>query len=107
MKKILTIVSIFFLYFLICSKVNAAGTVSLTSSKSTVNVGDTFNVSINLSGASVATLTARINFDVQKLEYVSGPSNSNCSGGRVIYTWTDPTGGSSPLTRRCNCYIHF
>lgn len=100
MKKILISVTVIFLYLLIFYKVNAAGSVSLVSDRNTVNIGDTVNVSINLSGASVATLTARINFDVQKLEYVSGPSNSNFSGGRIIYTWTDPTGGENPLTRR-------
>lgn len=27
-----------------------------------------------------------------------GPSNSSYSNGRVIYTWTDPTGGANPKT---------
>lgn len=36
--------------------------------------------------------------DTSKVEYVSGPSNSNFRNGRIIYTWTDPNGGESPLT---------
>ena len=36
--------------------------------------------------------------DTQKVDYVSGPANSNFSNGRAIYTWTDLTGGASPLT---------
>lgn len=98
MKKIIISIIGIMMYFIIFTQVEAAGTVSLSSSKTTVNVGEIFNVNINLSGASVATLTARISFDASKIEYVSGPSNSNLSGGRVIYTWTDPTGGDSPLT---------
>lgn len=98
MKKIIISIIVMIVYFIIFSQVEAAGTVSLNASKSSVNIGDTFTVSINLSGASVATLTARVSFDTSKVDFVSGPSNSNYSNGRVIYTWTDPTGGDSPLT---------
>lgn len=98
MKKI--VVSVFFImmYFIIFSQVEAAGSVSLSASKTNVNVGDTFTVSVNLSGASVATLTTRLTVDEQKVQYVSGPSNSNYANGRVLYTWTDPNGGASPIT---------
>ena len=85
------------------TKVNATGSVSLTTSKQTMYVGDEFNVNVNLSGASVATLTVRISIDPGKIEYVSGPGNSNYINGRVIYTWTDQTGGLSPLTSRKHC----
>lgn len=98
MKKILISIFSVVLYFIIVSQVQAAGNVSLSTSKQTAYIGDTFNVSVNLSGTSVATLTARISFDTEKMEYVSGPSNSNSSNGRVIYTWTDPNGGASPIT---------
>lgn len=98
MKKITISIIAIIMYFIIFSKVEAAGTVSLRASKTSANIGDTFTVSINLSGASVATLTARVSFDASKVDFVSGPSNSNYSSGRVIYTWTDPTGGDSPLT---------
>lgn len=47
---------------------------------------------------SVATLTIRVSVDTNKVEYVSGPGNSNFVNGRVIYTWTDPNGGASPIT---------
>lgn len=98
MKKIIFSIIVIIMYFMIFTQVEAAGTVSLSSSKTSINVGDTFTVSINLSGASVATLTARVSFDTSKVDFVSGPSNSNYSSGKVIYTWTDPTGGDSPLT---------
>lgn len=98
-KKIyITIVSFLFLLLLCSVKSNAAGSIRLSPSKSSVTVGDEFNVSVNLSGASVATLTTRITIDTSKVDYVSGPSNTNFSNGRVIYTWTDPTGGENPKT---------
>jgi hypothetical protein len=84
--------------FLFTTKSQATGSISLNGSKSSVEVGDEFNISVNLSGASVATLTARITVDTNKVEYVSGPANTNFSNGKVIYTWTDPTGGSNPKT---------
>lgn len=100
MKKIkVYLCVIFFILILLCgNKVKAAGTISLSASKSTVSVGDEFSVSVNLSGASVATLTARVTVDTSKVDYVSGPSNSSFSNGRAIYTWTDPTGGDNPKT---------
>ncbi|MCI9016803.1 MAG: hypothetical protein HFJ53_06545 [Clostridia bacterium] len=99
MKRIKLFLSIllFIGIVIIASKINAAS-ITASSSKSTINVGEEFNVSINLSGASVATLTTRLTVDTSKVEYVSGPSNSSFSNGRAIYTWTDPTGGSNPKT---------
>lgn len=89
---------LFILALLFTTRVNAVGTISLSASKSTINVGDEFSISVNLSGASVATLTARVSVDTSKVDYVSGPSNSSFANGRAIYTWTDPTGGSNPKT---------
>lgn len=89
---------LFTLLMIFATKVNAAGSISLSASKSTVNVGDEFSISVNLSGASVATLTTRVNVDTSKVDYVSGPSNSSFSNGRALYTWTDPTGGNNPKT---------
>lgn len=100
MKKIKIYFGIllFILLMIFATKVNAAGSISLSASKSTVNVGDEFSISVNLSGASVATLTTRVSIDTSKVDYVSGPSNSSFSNGRALYTWTDPTGGSNPKT---------
>lgn len=81
MKKVKVYLCIIFfiLILLYGSKAKAAGTISLSASKSTVNIGDEFSVSVNLSGASVATLTARVTVDTSKVDYVSGPSNSSFS----------------------------
>ena len=100
MRKKIYIILLSFLFLLLCFTVksNAAGSIRLSPSKSSMTVGDEFNISVNLSGASVATLTTRITVDTSKIDYVSGPSNTNFSNGRVIYTWTDPTGGENPKT---------
>lgn len=97
MKKIFF--GLFFVaFFLATTKVQAAGNVGLTANTTSVNIGDEFTISISLSGAEVASLTARVTVDTSKVEFVSGPSNSNFRNGRIIYTWTDPNGGDSPLT---------
>ncbi len=89
---------IFFFMIMVCNKSNAAGTVSLSVDKANIYVEDEFSVSVNLNGSSAATLTAKITVDTSKVDYVSGPSNSNFSNGRVIYTWTDPNGGDNPIS---------
>lgn len=96
MKKY--IISLVFIFVIVLSKSVSAASVSASASKTSINPGDEFNVSVNLSGASVATLTVRLGIDTSKVEYISGPTNSNFSGGKVIYTWTDLTGGSNPKT---------
>lgn len=97
MKKVISIIAFLFV-LCVASTVYGAGSVSLTSNKSSVNVGEEFSVSISLSNATVASLTARVAVDTSKVEYVSGPSNSSFKNGRAIYTWTDPNGGETPKT---------
>lgn len=73
MKKIKIYFGIlmFVLFIILSSKVNAVGSVTLSASKSTVTVGDEFNITVSLNGASAATLTTRISIDTSKVEYVS------------------------------------
>lgn len=98
-KKYIYLTILFFICLLLfTTKSNAAGSINLKPSKTSLTVGDEFNISVNLSGASVATLTTRITVDTSKVDYVSGPSNTNFSNGKVIYTWTDPSGGENPKT---------
>lgn len=97
MKKVFSLM-IFFFVLCMAQTVYAAGNVSLSSNKSSVKVGEEFSVSVSLSNATVASLTARITIDTSKVDYVSGPSNSSFRNGRMIYTWTDPNGGETPKT---------
>lgn len=101
MKKLKIIIQliIFAVIILLCSKVNAAS-MNLSPNKSSVTVGDEFTVSMNLSGASLASLNVKITVDTSKVEYISSnaPNNTNFNNGRILYTWTDASGGSNPKT---------
>ena len=97
MKKLY--ISIFlFLNIIFISGMVQAASVNLSTSASSITVGNEFTVSANLSGASVASLSVRIGVDTSKVEYVSGPASSSFRNGTALYTWTDPQGGLSPLT---------
>ncbi len=99
MKKILLeIILIIILLMLLTVNSYAAGNVTLSTNKSSVEIGDEFSVSVNFTGMSVASLTVKVSVDTSKVQYVSGPGNSNFSNGKAIYTWTDSTGGLSPKT---------
>lgn len=94
--------TIFSIIFIVALFINAkcvyGASAYLSISDSSVNVGDEFSVSVGISGMDVASLTARIIVDTSKVEYLSGPANSNFSNGRAIYSWTDSTGGENPIT---------
>lgn len=92
MKKIRIICLISIILFTLglnSSKVYGVGNVNLSTNKSTCTIDEEFIVNVNMSGMSVATLTVKLNIDTSKVEYISGPLNSNFINGRVIYTWTD------------------
>lgn len=101
MKKLKIIIQfiIFAVIILLCNKVNAAS-INLSPNKSSVTVGDEFTISMNLSGASLASLNVKITVDTSKVEYISSnePNNTNFNNGRILYTWTDASGGSNPKT---------
>ena len=101
MKKIKIIILISIILYAILvnfENVYAVGSVNLTSNKSKCTVDDDFIVNVSISNMSCASLTVKINIDTTKVEYISGPQNSNFVNGRIIYTWTDPGGGLTPKT---------
>ncbi len=97
--KIIIQLIIFSVILLICTKINAAS-ITLSPNKSTMEEGEEFTVSVNLSGASLASLNARVSVDTSKVEYLSSsePNNTNFNNGRILYTWTDASGGANPKT---------
>ena len=101
MKKIKLVLQLilFATILLICSKVEAAS-ITLAPNKSTATVGEELTISMNLSGASLASLNVKITVDTSKVEYISSsaPNNTNFNNGRILYTWTDASGGSNPKT---------
>ena len=98
MRKTILFTIIFACIILFTTKVNAAGSVNLSSNKSKVIPGEEFTITTNLSGVNLASYTVRVNVDTTKVDYVSGTTGTSFSAGRAIYTWTDPAGGASPKT---------
>ncbi|MCL2341840.1 MAG: cadherin-like beta sandwich domain-containing protein [Firmicutes bacterium] len=96
-KRNILILFIFLLILLIPYKVFAAGNVSVVSSKSSVISGEEFEESVDLSGVPACAFQLELSFDGNKLEYISGPENSNMVSNTALYTWVDSTGGSSPI----------
>lgn len=98
MKKIIKI-----LYILLCfafwlntnsSYANTTGTVSLNSDKQIVEIGEEIEVTINLENAKTSAFTSYLNFDNTKLDYISGPENTNVIENRIITVWYDELGGN-------------
>lgn len=87
-----------FLFFIIIVNNIVYGTenVILTSDKDIIQKDDTFTISININDISVAALITKLSFDSSKIEYVSGPEDSNIVGNKIIYMWCDESGGKNP-----------
>ena len=86
----------FLIILLIPYKVFAASNVSVVPTKDSVLAGEEFEVSVSLSGVPACAFQLELSFDANKLEYVSGPENSNMVDSTALYTWVDDTGGSNP-----------
>lgn len=105
MKKVIyliiyIIVSYIFVYG--CSYNNSyastTGTVYLTSDKEIVDNDEEIEITVNIQNISTAAFNFFLYFDELKLEYVSGPENTNVIENRIIFTWYDETGGNKAKT---------
>lgn len=103
MKRNILLISkyVLILVFAICCFYNISnainnGTVYLESNKNIFEQGEEIEIKISIENAKSASFTTYLYFDSSKLEYISGPENTNVVDNRVIYVWYDITGGSSP-----------
>lgn len=105
MKKVIyfiiyIIVSYIFVYG--CSYNNSyastTGTVYLTSDKQIVDKDEEIEITVNIQNISTAAFNFFLYFDELKLEYVSGPENTNVIENRIIFAWYDETGGNKAKT---------
>lgn len=98
MKKIIYLIIVSFLIILLSYPLKSRAleneTVYLQSDKDNVIVGDEIEVSLNLKGKKTAAYSIDIFFDKTKLEFVSGPENSNSIGNKVKIVWFDQQGGT-------------
>ena len=69
--------------------------VYLKSDKYSLKVGEEFIVTLNADNVAFGAFTTYINFDKDKIEFVSGPENINVKENEIIYVWFDKSGGST------------
>lgn len=98
MKKIIYFVITIFMIILFSyplkSRALENATFYLQSDKDNVIIGDEFEVSLNLKGINTSVYSIEIFFDTTKLEFISGPENSNVIGNKVKIVWYDSNGGT-------------
>lgn len=98
MKKIIYFVITIFMIILFSyplkSRALENATFYLQSDKDNVIIGDEFEVSLNLKEINTSAYSIEIFFDTTKLEFISGPENSNVIGNKVKIVWYDTNGGT-------------
>ena len=98
MKKIIYFVITIFMIILFSyplkSRALENATFYLQSDKDNVIIGDEFEVSLNLKGINTSAYSIEIFFDTTKLEFISGPENSNVIGNKIKIVWYDTNGGT-------------
>lgn len=79
----------------IISSASTTGTVYLSANKITIEKGDEIEITINIEDSKTAAYSANLYFDNTKMEYVSGPENTNVLSNRIIVVWYDSQGGTN------------
>ena len=94
---IIIIVPILLIVFIFDNNIYADSSknVYLNSNKYSLEVGEEFIVTLNADNVAFGAFTTYINFDKDKIEFVSGPENINVKGNEIIYVWFDKSGGST------------
>lgn len=65
----------------------------IENDKQEVYLDETFKIYVNIGDISISAYTLNLYFDNSKLEYVSGPENTNILNNRIINIWYDDQGG--------------
>lgn len=101
-KKINTYISYFllilllgFCYFFNISYATNAGEVYLLSGKQVLEKGEEVEITVSIKNVKTAAFNCYLYFDNSKLEYISGPENTNIVENRIIYVWYDSEGGDN------------
>ena len=95
--SIIIIVPILLIVFIFDNNIYADSNknVYLNSNKYSLKRGEEFIVTLNADNVAFGAFTTYINFDKDKIEFVSGPENINVKENEIIYVWFDKSGGSS------------
>lgn len=95
--KMLVLVCIYilaFCYLFYNSKATSMATVYLSSNKITIEKGEEIEIALLMENAKTAAYDINMYFDNTKLEYISGPENTNIIENRIISVWYDQAGGN-------------
>lgn len=99
MKKVISIILIFIIVILLnismSNKSLAAENLTIKTENETIQKDENFKIYINIGNIQVASYTLNLYFDNDKLEYISGPENTNVVNNRIINVWYDQTGGEN------------
>ena len=101
MKKIISIILIFIIVIslnILIGNSNislAAENLTIKTDNQAIQKNENFKIYINIGNIKVASYTLNIYFDNDKLEYISGPENTNVVNNRIINVWYDQTGGKN------------
>ena len=91
------LILIFSIFFILPCTSKAQGRITIKTEDSKIKKGDEFKISLEILETSISALTTWIYFDETKMEFVSGPDNSNIIDNKVVYTWYDINGGRNPI----------
>lgn len=97
MKKSICLIIINFMIMLYCYPLKcqalASATVYLETNTDNITIGDEIEVNLILAEQKTSAYSIEIYFDKTKLEFISGPENSNVIGNKVKIVWYDSKGG--------------
>lgn len=97
---------LFILYYLYFScYAGVMDTVYLNANKNIVEKDEEIEVIMYIENEKVAAFNSYIFFDNTKLEYVSGPENTNVVNNKIISIWYDIEGGNNPKEGEIARYI--
>ena len=83
-----------FCFFLNVSYSATTGRVYLTTNKDVLEKSEEIEVAVNIENTKTVAFNFFLYFDDSKLEYESGPDNTNVIGNRIVFDWYDLQGGS-------------
>lgn len=94
MKKIIGLGMIIFLLVLttLQGKCLAQSKMRILADKYQIKKEEEIEFHIEFEETEIAAFTLELYWDHTKMEYVSGPENSNHTGNRVVYTWINERG---------------
>ncbi len=72
--------------------------VKLSTNKKIVQIGEEIELTIDIDNLTAA-FTIYLEFDNTKLDYISGPENTNLINNKIIHVWYDKTGGKGKKRR--------